>query len=215
MTDFSDCGPTAAFENSSKMGRMILLRHAKCEKLDNKYDSYSDEENEYDASDDDSLPSLSSDSDPDDMDQQDADDLELQLMYSKIEDDFPIPQDETEVGDTDHEVLKKALQALADDAQIKGASIKFVTKFRELLITYHNAFRLRLGKDPPADVRLLKIELKLDAKPKRIPARKYAPPQAQFLAAKMAYMEHLGLVKKNLASKWAIPPLILPKAGPE
>jgi hypothetical protein len=55
MTDFSDCGPTAAFEKPSKKGRIMLQRHAKCEKSDNKYDSYSDEENEYDASDDDSL----------------------------------------------------------------------------------------------------------------------------------------------------------------
>jgi hypothetical protein len=197
MTDFSDCGPTAAFEKPSIMGRMMLLRHAKCEKSDNKYDSYRDEENEYDASDDDSLPSLCSDSDPDDMDQQEDDDLELQLMYGKIEDDDPIPQDETEVGGTDYEELKKALQALADDVQIKGASIKFVTKLRELLITYQNSFQLRLGQDPPADVLPLKIELKQDAKPKRIPARKYAPSQAQFLAAKMADMERLGLVKRT------------------
>jgi hypothetical protein len=62
---------------------------------------------------------------------------------------------------------------------------------------------------------LLKIELKPDAKPKRIPAHKYAPPQVQFLAAKTAEMERLGLVKKNLASRWASPPLILPKAGSE
>jgi hypothetical protein len=88
------------------MGRMILLRHAKCEKSDNKYDSSSDEENEYDVSDDDSLPSLCSDSDPDDMDQLEVDDLELQLIYGKIKDDDPIPQDEMEVGDTDHEELK-------------------------------------------------------------------------------------------------------------
>jgi Reverse transcriptase (RNA-dependent DNA polymerase) len=215
MADFSDCGPTAAFENPSKMGCMKLLRHAKCEKSDNKYDFYSDEENEYDSSDNDSPPSLCSDSDPDDMDQLEVDDLELQLMYRKIEDDDPIPQDETEVEDTDHEELKKALQALADDAQIKGASIKFVTKLCELLITYHNAFKLRLGQDPPADVRPLKIELKMDANPKRIPARKYAPPQAQSLAAKMADMEQLGLAKKNLASRCESPPIILPKAGPE
>jgi hypothetical protein len=214
MTEISDCSPTAAFENPSKMGRMMLLRHAKCDQSGNKYDSCSDEENEYDTSDDDSIPSLCSDSNPDDMDQQEVDDLELQLIYGKIEDDDPIPQDEMEVRDTDHEELKKALQALTDDAQIKGASIKFATKLRELLITYHNAFRLRLGQDPPADVRPLKIELELDSKPKRIPARKYAP-QAQFLAAKMADMERLGLVKKNLASRWASPPLILPKAGPE
>jgi hypothetical protein len=31
----------------------------------------------------------------------------------------------------------------------------------------------------------------------------------------MADMKHLGLVKKNLASRWANPPLILPTAGPE
>jgi hypothetical protein len=84
-----------------------------------------------------------------------------------------------------------------DDAKIKGASIEFVTKLRELLITYHNAFRLCLGQEPPADVRSLNIELKPDAKPKRIPARKYAPLQAQFLASKMADMNRLGLVEKS------------------
>jgi hypothetical protein len=125
----------------------------------------------YDVSDDDSLPSLCSDSDPDDMDQQVVDDLELQLTYGKIEDDDPIPQDETEVGDTDHDELGEALQVLADNALLKCASMEFVVKLRELLITYHNAFRLRLGKDPPANVRPLKIELKPDAKPKRIHGR--------------------------------------------
>jgi hypothetical protein len=110
------------------------------------------------------------------------------LTYGKIEDDDPIPQDETEVGDTDHDELGEALQVLADNSLLKGASMEFVVNLRELLITYHNSFRLRLGQDPPADVRRLKIELKQDAKPKRIPARKYAPPQALFLAAKMADM---------------------------
>jgi hypothetical protein len=84
VTDFSDCGITAAFGKPSKMGRMMLLRHAKSDKSDNKYDFYSDEEKEYDASDDDSLPSLCSDSDPDDTDQQEVDDLDLQLMYGKV-----------------------------------------------------------------------------------------------------------------------------------
>jgi hypothetical protein len=169
MTALSDCCPTAAFADPSKIDRMMLLRHKKYDKSDNKYDSYSDEENDYDAPDDDSPRSPCSDSDPDNMDQQKVDDLVLKLMYGKIEDDGPIPPDETEVGDTDHDELKKALQALADDAKIKGASIEFITKLRELLITYHNAFRLRLGQDQPPDVRPLKIELKPNAKLKRIP----------------------------------------------
>jgi hypothetical protein len=39
MTDFSGCGPTAAFVKPSKMGCMMLLRHSKSDKSDNKYDS--------------------------------------------------------------------------------------------------------------------------------------------------------------------------------
>jgi hypothetical protein len=193
----------------------MLMRHNKCDNSVNKYDSPSDEKDVDDASDDDSLTSLCSDSDPDDMDQHEVEDLELPLTYGKIEDDDPILQDETEVGDTDQNELGEALKALADDALLKGASMEFFTKLRELLDTYHNAFRLPLGQDRPADVRPLKIKLKPYAKPKRMPARKYAPPQAQFLAAKVADMERLGLVRKNLTSRWASPPLILPKAGPE
>jgi hypothetical protein len=59
MTDFSDCDPTAAFEKPSKMGCMMFYVTQNVINLsDNKYDSYSDEENDYDASDDVSIPSL-------------------------------------------------------------------------------------------------------------------------------------------------------------
>jgi hypothetical protein len=79
------------------------------------------------------------------MNQQDFDDQELQLMCGEIEDDDLIPQDEKEVGDTDHDELKEALQDLADDAKIKEASIEFVMKLREILITHHKEFRLPLA----------------------------------------------------------------------
>jgi hypothetical protein len=39
MTEFSDCGPSAAFGKPSKLGQMMLLRHAKCYNSVNKYDS--------------------------------------------------------------------------------------------------------------------------------------------------------------------------------
>jgi hypothetical protein len=171
----------------------MLLRHNKCDNLVKKCDSFSDEKNEYDAPDDDRLPSMCSDSDPDDMDQHEVDDLELQLTKGEIDDDDLIRQDEMEVWDADHDELGEALQALTDDAMIKGASIEFVNKLRELLITCHNAIRLCLGQDPLSDMRPLKIGLKPDAKPQRITARKYAPPQTQFLSAIMAEMKRLGL----------------------
>jgi hypothetical protein len=129
MTDFSDCEPTAVFEKPAKMGRMMLLRHAKPVTQDAEYYSLSDEKDIHeiitvskfdtsmisgmsydwaDTSDQDSLPSLCSDSDPEDMHQQVADDRELSLVYGKIDDD-PIQQDDTEVGNTDDEELKEAL----------------------------------------------------------------------------------------------------------
>jgi hypothetical protein len=142
MTDFSDCGPTAIFEKPAKMGRTMSLRHAKFLTQDAECDSLRDEKDIYDiikvskfdtsmisgrsydwaaTSDHDSLPSLCSDSDPEDMDQQDSQDLELSLVYVMIEDDDPIPQDDTKVGNTDDEELEEALLALADSAMIKGA----------------------------------------------------------------------------------------------
>jgi hypothetical protein len=135
---------------------MMLLRHAKPVTQDAEYYSLSDEKEIHgiikvskfdtsmisrmahdwaDTSDQDSLPSLCSDSDPEDMDQQDADDLELSLVYGKIEDDNPIPQDDTEVGNTDDEELEEALLALVDKAMVKGASIEFVAELLQLLVT--------------------------------------------------------------------------------
>jgi hypothetical protein len=49
------------------------------------------------------------------MDRQDADDLELSLVYRKIEDDDPIPQEDTDVGNTDEDELEEALLTLADN----------------------------------------------------------------------------------------------------
>jgi hypothetical protein len=83
MTDFSDCGPTAAFEKPSKLRRMMLMRHDKCDNSVNKYDSDSDVK-AYDSSDDDSLHSLCSDSDPDDVDQREVGELKLLLTDGKI-----------------------------------------------------------------------------------------------------------------------------------
>jgi hypothetical protein len=156
VTDFSDCGPTAVFEKPAKMGRMMLLRHANPVTQDAECGSLRDEKDIHDiikcqkfdtsmisgrsydwadTSDQDSLPSLCSDSDPEDMNQQDADDLELSLVYGVIEDDDPIPQDDTEVGNTDDEELEETLLALADNDMIKGASNEFVTELREILVT--------------------------------------------------------------------------------
>jgi hypothetical protein len=76
-------------------------------------------------------------------------------------------------------------------------------------------FRLKLGADPPANVKPLVIKLRESAEPMRMSARKYAPPQLKFMCEKIRELEELGLVSKNTGAEWASPPLILPKPGPD
>jgi RNase H-like domain found in reverse transcriptase len=76
-------------------------------------------------------------------------------------------------------------------------------------------FRLKLGADPPANVKPLVIKLRDGAESVRMLARKYAPPQLKFMRDKIHELEELGLVYKNTGAEWASPPLILPKPGPD
>jgi hypothetical protein len=78
-----------------------------------------------------------------------------------------------------------------------------------------DVFRLKLGADPPANVKPLFIKLRDGAEPVRISARKYAPPQLKFMRDKIRELEELGLVYKNPGAEWASPPLNVPKQGPD
>jgi hypothetical protein len=55
-------------------------------------------------------------------------------------------------------------------------------------------FRLKLGADPPANVKPLVIKLRDGAEPVRMSARKYAPPQVKFMRDKICVLGELVLV---------------------
>jgi Reverse transcriptase (RNA-dependent DNA polymerase) len=88
-----------------------------------------------------------------------------------------------------------------------------VQSLRQLVTECKDVFRLKLGADPPANVKPLVIKLRDGAEPVRMSARKYAPPQLQFMRDKVYELEELCLVHKNTGAEWASPPLILPKPG--
>jgi hypothetical protein len=83
-----------------------------------------------------------------------------------------------------------------------------------LVTEFKDVFRLKLGADPPANVKPLVIKLHDGAEPVRMSARKYAPPHLKFMRNKIREIEELGLVYKNTGAEWESPPLILPKPGP-
>jgi hypothetical protein len=67
----------------------------------------------------------------------------------------------------------------------------------QLVAEYKFDFRLKLGADPPANLKPLLIKLREGAEPVPMPARKYAPPQLKFMRDKIRELEELGLVYKN------------------
>jgi hypothetical protein len=94
-------------------------------------------------------------------------------------------------------------------------SLDGVQSLRQLLTECRDVFRLKLGTDPPANVKPLVIKLCDGAEPVRVSARKCAPPQLKFMRDKIRELEELDLVYKNTGAEWASPPLILPKPGPD
>jgi hypothetical protein len=90
-----------------------------------------------------------------------------------------------------------------------------VQSLRQLVTECKDVFRLKLGADPPANVKLLVIKLRDGAEPVRMSARKYASPQLKFMRDKIREPEELGLLYKNTGAEWESPPLILPKPGPD
>jgi Reverse transcriptase (RNA-dependent DNA polymerase) len=78
-----------------------------------------------------------------------------------------------------------------------------------------DVFRLKIGADPPANVKPLVIKLRDGAEPVRMSARKYASPQLKLMRDKIHDLEELCLVYKNTGAEWASPPLIVPNPGPD
>jgi hypothetical protein len=70
-----------------------------------------------------------------------------------------------------------------------------------LVTEFKDVFRLKLGADPPANVKPFVIKLRDDTEPVRMSARKYAPPQLKFMRDKIRELEELGFVHNNTGSK--------------
>jgi hypothetical protein len=84
--------------------------------------------------------------------------------------------------------------ALITSAEQPGMSRDGVQSLRQLVMECKDVFRLKLGADPPANVKLLVIKLRDGAEPVRMSAREYAPPQLKIMRDKIHELEDLGLV---------------------
>jgi hypothetical protein len=140
---------------------------------------------------------------------------EQALFYGDIPDDDPIDYHDVDVGQGSPEELADAIEELLTSAEQAGMPRDGVQSLRQLVTKCKDIFRLKLGADPPANVKPLVIKLRDGAEPVRMSACKYAPPQLKFMRDKIRELEELSLVYKNTGAEWASPSLILPKPGPD
>jgi hypothetical protein len=137
------------------------------------------------------------------------------LFYGDIPDDDSRYCHDVDVGQGSTEELADAIEGLITSAEQADMSRDGVQSLRQLVTECKDVFRLKLGVDPPANVKPLVIKLRDGAEPVRSSARKYAPPQLEFMRDKIRELDELSLVYKNTGAEWASPPLIVPKPGPD
>jgi hypothetical protein len=102
---------------------------------------------------------------------------EQALFYGDIPDDDPIDYHDVDVGQGSPEELADAIEGFLTSAEQAGMSRDGVRSLRQLVTECKDVFRLKLGADPPANLKPLVIKLRDGAEPLRTSDRRYAPPQ--------------------------------------
>jgi hypothetical protein len=143
---------------------------------------------------------------------------EQALFYGDIPDDDPIDYHDVDVGQGIPEELVDAIKGLITSAEKAGMSRDGEKSLRQLVTECKDVLsilRLKIGADPPSNVKPLAIKLRDGAEPVRMSARKYATLHLKFMHDNICELEELGFVYRNTGAEWASPPLILPKPGPD
>ena len=107
------------------------------------------------------------------------------------DDDFPEQGMITFVQNDQSTMMDAASKEMIQRAIKRSLDGEAAKEVEELVNDYRDVFRLELGRDPPADVATLKIELiDEDLAERKLPrARRFAPLQQNFL--------DIGIVTKN------------------
>jgi hypothetical protein len=90
------------------------------------------------------------------------------LSYGDIPDDDPIDYHNVEVGQGIPEELADAIESTITSAAKKGMSRDVVQSLRQFVTECKDFFRLKLGADPPANVKPFVIKLRKGADSVRI-----------------------------------------------
>jgi hypothetical protein len=133
----------------------------------------------------------------------------------EIPDDDCIDYHDVEAGQGSPDELAAATEGLVMSAEQARMSRDGVQSLRRLVIQCEDAYQAQAMLKTSSECEPPFIKLRDGAEPVRMSARKYVPPQLNFMRDKIRELEELNFVYKNSKAEWASPPLILLKPGPE
>jgi hypothetical protein len=126
---------------------------------------------------------------------------EQALFYGDIPDDDPLDYHDLDIGQGSPEELADAIEGFVTSSEQAYMSRDGVQGLLQLVTECKDVFRLKLGTDPPANVKPLVIKLRDGVEPVRMSARKYALLQLKFMRDKIHELEELGLVYNNTGAE--------------
>jgi hypothetical protein len=93
-------------------------------------------------------------------------------FYGDIPDDDPIDYHDVDVGQGSPEELADAIEGFITSSEQAGMYQDGEQSLRQLVTECKDVFRLKIGADPPANVKPLVIKMRDGAEPVRMSARK-------------------------------------------
>lgn len=144
--------------------------------------------------------------------------IRLNSMMSN--DHFPLKDGDdvdyknVEVGVQDENELRNEIDAMICRCQ-KHMHKDLRETLKEMFNEFKDIFRVKLGKDPPANVGPMEIELEGPTRPSKVRQRTYSTEQTSFLKRKVQQLVDTGYIARSNASKWVCAPFIVPKPGKE
>ena len=138
---------------------------------------------------------------------------------SGLEDEYAGPLEEhddmiQEIGEDTADERSTAIDDMIARSSI-GLTQDECSLLTSTVYEYRDIFRVRLGREPPARVAPMRVQLKPGAKPTRARPRQYSPEKRQFLMQFFDNLVNYGMMIPDPNAPWQTAPHPVAKPGPK
>lgn len=116
-----------------------------------------------------------------------------------------------DLSDHPKEKLEESMKKMIKKAGTEGMSAEGLKKLKRLAYKYEHIFRVRLGKNEPASITPMTIEINPGSRPVRVKARRYSDEQRKLLDKYITELVQMGFLQEMPKAEWQSAPLLVLK----